>query len=42
MLFDAQPDQPWGDEPRRNQVVFIGRNLDEKSITDGFDACLKQ
>ena len=26
MLFDAQPDQPWGDQPRRNQVVFIGRN----------------
>ena len=42
MLFDAQPDQPWGDQPRRNQVVFIGRNLDEKSITDGFDACLKR
>lgn len=40
MLFDAQPDKPWGDAPRRNQVVFIGRNLDEQAITRGFDACL--
>ena len=40
MLFDAQPDKPWGDAPRRNQVVFIGRNLDQEAITKGFDACL--
>jgi len=40
MLFDAQPERPWGDAPRRNQVVFIGRNLDEREITDGFVACL--
>jgi len=40
MLFDGQPDKPWGDSPRLNQLVFIGRNLDEKSITEGFDACL--
>ena len=40
MLFDAQPERPWGDTPRRNQVVFIGRNLDEREITDGFVACL--
>ena len=40
MLFDGQPDKPWGDAPRLNQLVFIGRNLDEESITQGFDACL--
>jgi G3E family GTPase len=40
MFFDAQPDQPWGDAPRRNQLVFIGRNLDEQSIQRGFDTCL--
>ena len=40
MLIDGQPDKPWGDMPRLNQLVFIGRNLDEKSITSGFDACL--
>ncbi len=40
MLFDGQPDRPWGDEPRRNQLVFIGRNLDEQHMRQGFDACL--
>ncbi len=41
MLFDGQPDRPWGATPRRNQLVFIGRNLDEEAMTRGFDACLK-
>ena len=40
MLLDAQPDRPWGDDPRRNQLVLIGRNLDEQAIREGFDACL--
>ncbi len=40
MLFDGQPDRPWGDEPRRNQLVFIGRNLDEEAMRRGFEACL--
>ena len=40
MLFDSQPDRPWGDSPRRNQLVFIGRNLDEESMRQGFEACL--
>ncbi len=40
MLFDGQPDRPWGDTPRRNQLVFIGRNLDEESIRQGFEECL--
>ena len=40
MLFDAQPDKPWGDAPRRNQLVFIGRNLDEDGIRSGFEECL--
>ena len=40
MLFDSQPDRPWGDSPRRNQLVFIGRNLDEQDMREGFDACL--
>ncbi len=40
MLLDGQPDRPWGDSPRRNQLVFIGRNLDEQSLREGFDACL--
>ena len=41
MLFDSQPDRPWGDMPRRNQLVFIGRNLDEQSMRRGFEACLR-
>ena len=40
MLFDGQPDRPWGNSPRRNQLVFIGRNLDEQSMRQGFEACL--
>ena len=40
MLFDGQPDREWGDAPRRNQLVFIGRNLDEQGMRQGFEACL--
>lgn len=40
MLFTAQPDKEWGNEPRRNQLVFIGRNLDEKEMREGFEKCL--
>ena len=40
MLFDGQPDRPWGDAPRRNQLIFIGRNLDEQRMRQGFEACL--
>ncbi len=40
MLVDSQPDREWGDAPRRNQLVFIGRNLDEQSMRQGFEACL--
>ncbi|MBM4015716.1 MAG: GTP-binding protein [Planctomycetes bacterium] len=39
MLFDGQPDRPWGDSPRRNQLVFIGRNLDRAAMTREFAAC---
>ncbi len=40
MLVDGQPDRPWGNSPRQNQLVFIGRNLDEESMRQGFEACL--
>ena len=40
MLFTAQPDKEWGNEPRRNQLVFIGRNLDERQMQNDFDKCL--
>ncbi|KIY93116.1 hypothetical protein MNEG_14847, partial [Monoraphidium neglectum] len=33
--------RPWApDEKRVNKVVFIGKNLDRKELTDGFNACL--
>ena len=40
MLFDAKPDRSWDDLPRRNQLVFIGRNLDEDEMRKGFEECL--
>ena len=40
MLFDGTPDRAWGDEPRRNALVFIGRGLDRDALTAGFAACL--
>ena len=40
MIFSGKPDRPWGILPRRNQLVFIGRNLDEKEMRKGFEDCL--
>tara|TARA_X000000950_G_scaffold194936_1_gene234888 strand:+ start:1935 stop:3287 length:1353 start_codon:yes stop_codon:yes gene_type:complete len=40
MIFSGKPDRPWGGLPRRNQLVFIGRNLDEKEMRKGFEHCL--
>jgi G3E family GTPase len=40
MLFDGRPDRAWGDLPRGNQLVFIGRNLDRAALEAGFRACL--
>jgi G3E family GTPase len=40
MLLDARPDREWGDEPRHNKLVFIGRNLDRNGLTEGFRSCL--
>jgi hypothetical protein len=40
MLFDGRPDRPWGKEPRKNALVFIGRNLDRSELNAGFESCL--
>jgi G3E family GTPase len=41
MLLDGRPGRIWkGDELRRNELVFIGRNLSEMELKEGFQACL--
>ncbi|TVS12836.1 MAG: GTP-binding protein [Planctomycetaceae bacterium] len=40
MLFDGRPDRPWDGQPRRNSLIFIGRNLDREALVAGFNACL--
>jgi G3E family GTPase len=40
MLLDGQPNGTWGQEERRNRLVFIGRNLDRESLEKSFRSCL--
>ncbi len=40
MLVDASAGQPWGDAPRMNELVFIGRGLDRAALNAGFRSCL--
>lgn len=41
MLLDGRPGRPWKlEEPRQNELVFIGRNLDEKELKRSFQSCL--
>ncbi|MBD1854816.1 GTP-binding protein, partial [Leptolyngbya sp. FACHB-1624] len=41
MLFDGKPDRLWKpNEARKNELVFIGRNLDETALKEDFRACL--
>jgi G3E family GTPase len=41
MLFDVTIDRPWKpEEIRKNELVFIGRNLDEKQLKEDFQECL--
>ncbi|MEB3291563.1 MAG: GTP-binding protein [Synechococcales bacterium] len=41
MLFDGKPDRPWKSEAeRKNELVFIGRNLNEAALREGFRQCL--
>ncbi|MEO0949181.1 MAG: GTP-binding protein, partial [Cyanobacteria bacterium J06641_5] len=40
MTLDGRPGRPWRpDETRCNELVFIGRNLDETKLRQGFKAC---
>jgi G3E family GTPase len=41
MLFDGRQDRLWSDtEKRLNQLVFIGRGLDQVALEKGFEHCL--
>jgi G3E family GTPase len=41
MLFDGNRDRPWNaGETRKNELVFIGRNLDEAELKAEFRKCL--
>lgn len=41
MVFDGCQDRPWKpDEPRKNELVFIGRNLEQMNLAERFQDCL--
>ncbi|MEZ2227440.1 GTP-binding protein [Microcoleus sp.] len=41
MLFDGRPDRPWkANETPKNELVFIGRNLNESQLKADFRQCL--
>ncbi len=41
MTLDGRPGKPWKpDEIRHNQLIFIGRNLNETELKEGFLTCL--
>ena len=40
MQLDINPGKLWGDDPRRNKLVFIGRHLDRAKLNEGFRSCL--
>jgi len=41
MLLDGRPGRPWRfGESRKNEIVFIGRGLEEQKLREGFHECL--
>lgn len=43
MMFDCAPDRFWNtDEKRETTFVFIGKDLDEQQIREGFATCLAE
>lgn len=39
--IDLQPAHPWGQSPRSNKIVFIGRNLDREALNARFAQCIQ-
>jgi G3E family GTPase len=41
MILDGDHQRPWGtDEKRESRIIFIGRNLPEEKIRQGFESCM--
>jgi G3E family GTPase len=41
MILDGDHQRPWKDgEPRQSRLVFIGRELPETLIREGFERCI--
>ncbi len=40
MLMDTSAQREWGDEPRHNTLIFIGRHLDRQALQRDFEACI--
>jgi len=41
MILDGDHQRPWNkDEKRQSRIIFIGRNLPGKKITEGFEGCI--
>jgi G3E family GTPase len=41
MMLDGNHQRPWKNgEARESRLVFIGRNLPEETIRQGFEGCL--
>lgn len=41
MLFDGKPDRAWKKgEERKNQIIFIGKNLNRDELVGGVESCL--
>jgi G3E family GTPase len=39
MMIDTRDLGPWGERPRRSQLVLIGRDLETAALQEGFAAC---
>ena len=42
MLFTGETLGPWGDAPRVNRLIFIGKNLDRAALEKSFEDCLEK
>ncbi len=40
-FYSLVPGEPWGDDPRHNSLIFIGRHLDRGVLNRSFRECLQ-